>query len=140
MSYHNSNLTPDQIATNNKIIRFMAIGAALAFFLVLLAFLLWTPLTGPWKQERMGMANYRKAVHERQIIVAKAQGELDAAEAQADAITIMGQAARDNPEYRTQMFIQAFSEALSNGAIEEIIYVPVETDLPILEAGGRVSR
>ena len=43
MSYHNSNLTPDQIATNNKIIRFMAIGAALAFFLVVLAFLLWTP-------------------------------------------------------------------------------------------------
>lgn len=140
MSYRNSDVNPDELAMHNKIYRFMAIGIAFIVFAVILLFLLWTPITGPWKQERMGMANYRKAVHERQIIVAKAQGELDAAEAQADAITIMGQAARDNPEYRTQMFIQAFSEALSNGAIEEIIYVPVEADLPILEAGGRVSR
>ena len=94
-------------------------------------------MTGPWKQQRLGMANYRQAQQERRIIVEQARGELAAAEDQAAAIRTMGEAARAFPEYRNQQFIQAFSEALSTGTISEIIYVPVETGLPITEAGRR---
>lgn len=121
-------------------LRLATVGGMILGMIVILAMLLWTPITGPWKQQRLGMANYRQAQQERRIIVEKARGELAAAEDQAEAIRTMGQAARDYPEYRTQMFIQAFSEALEAGAIDEIIYVPVETGLPITEAGGRVAR
>lgn len=100
----------------------------------LMASLLWTPLLGPWSQERQGIANLRQAAQERQILVAQAKGELQAAQAQADAIRTMGESARAYPEYQTQLFVQAFSEALENGSIGQIIYVPVETGLPITES------
>lgn len=98
--------------------------------------LLWEPLTGVWSQERNGMANYRQATQDRQITVEEARSELEAAEAQAEAIRTMGQAARDNPEYRSQIYIQALSEALANGTLGQVIYVP-EGSLPITEAGRR---
>jgi hypothetical protein len=46
----------------------------------------------------------------------------------------MGEAARNHPEYRTQDFISAFSEALSTGKIARIIYLPVEAQMPVTEA------
>lgn len=51
----------------------------------------------------------------------------------------MGQAARDFPEYRTQIFVEAFSEALASGRIDRIIYLPTETSMPITEAGRMVE-
>ncbi|WP_312307640.1 hypothetical protein [Acinetobacter variabilis] len=46
-----------------------------------------------------------------------------------------GQAAKDYPEYRKQEFIGAFGEALREGRIQQIIYVPTEANIPIVEAG-----
>lgn len=49
----------------------------------------------------------------------------------------MGQAAKDFPEYRQQEFIGAFAEAMKDGKIQQIIYVPTEAGIPITEAGRR---
>lgn len=117
------------------LVRLTTVGILAIVLLLVLIIKLWTPITGPWKQERVGMANYRQAAQERKITVEQARGELAAAKDQAAAIRTMGQAARDFPEYRTQMFIQAFNEALVSGNIGKIIYIPIETDLPITEAG-----
>ena len=114
--------------------RLYAVLGAILLFAALIIGLLWTPIVGPWEQQRLGMANYRQAEQERRIIVEKARGELAAANDQAEAIRTMGEAARNYPEYRTQQFVQAFSEALSNGTIKRIIYVPTETALPVTEA------
>ena len=96
--------------------------------------LLWRPLVGPWAQEREGLANLRQAEQERRILVEQAQAEKDAAAARAEAIGIVGQAAQDFPEYREQEFIGAFAEALSSCQGMQVIYVPTEGNIPVLEA------
>lgn len=131
--------TVDEARSFLRFVRLICILVAIVVFGAVLLMKLWTPMTGPWKQQRLGMANYRQAQQERRIIVEQARGELAAAEDQAAAIRTMGQSARDFPEYRTQQFIQAFSEAMANGTIAEIIYVPIETGLPITEAGKRIQ-
>jgi regulator of protease activity HflC (stomatin/prohibitin superfamily) len=73
----------------------------------------------------------------REVQVAQAQGEKDAALLRAQAIAIVGQAAKDFPEYRTQEFIGSFAEALKEGKINQIIYVPTEANIPLLEASKR---
>jgi hypothetical protein len=125
----------DERRKSNFFARLATIGVLSVILILVMLVKLWTPITGPWKQERVGMANYRQAAQERKITVEQARGELAAAKDQAAAIRTMGQAARDFPEYRTQMFIQAFNEALVSGNIGKIIYIPIETDLPITEAG-----
>lgn len=127
-------------------------GVAITFIVLgLIAMaLLWSPIVGPWSQERRGMADLREAQQNRQILIEqaeaqrqvailKATGEKEAAQLQADAIEIVGQAAKDFPEYRNQEFIGAFADALKAGSIDQIIYVPTEANIPILEA-GRVAQ
>ena len=57
----------------------------------------------------------------------------------AEAIQILGEAAQQYPEYRQQEFIGAFAEALQQGTIRQIVYVPTEANIPIMEA-GRVAK
>lgn len=123
----------------HKVLRIGAVAATIITLVLVMLFLLWTPITGPWSRERQGMANLRQAAQDRQIRVEQARGELEAAQAKADAIRTMGQAARDFPEYRTQIFVEAFSEALASGRIDRIIYLPTETSMPITEAGRMVE-
>ncbi|MEP2716982.1 hypothetical protein [Pseudophaeobacter sp.] len=119
----------------------------IALGLITLA-LLWTPVMGPWTQERRGIADLREAQQNRQILVEqaeaqrqvailKAEGEREASKIRAEAIRIIGQAAKDFPEYRNQEFIGAFADALKDGSIHQVIYVPTEANIPILEAGRR---
>ena len=96
---------------------------------------LWNPILGPWIQERKGTANLRQAEQERRILVEQATAERDAARLRAEAIAIVGEAAQKYPEYRQQEFIGAFAEAVQSDAINQIIYVPTEGNIPITEAG-----
>jgi regulator of protease activity HflC (stomatin/prohibitin superfamily) len=88
-----------------------------------------------YEQRLHGEAELARAQSARQVLVAQAEAERDAAKMRADAIAIVGQAAKDFPEYRTQEFIGAFAEAMHSGKINQIIYVPTEGSIPILEAG-----
>jgi hypothetical protein len=84
-------------------------------------------------QARMeGEAVQAQAHGARQALVSQAQAEKDAATLRAEAIKIVGQAAKDFPEYRQQEFIGAFADALHNGKINQLIYVPTEANIPIL--------
>jgi regulator of protease activity HflC (stomatin/prohibitin superfamily) len=80
---------------------------------------------------------YAHAEYARKVQVAQAEGEKEAASLRAEAIKIVGQAATDYPQYRQQEFIGAFAEALKDGKIQQIIYVPTEANIPIIEAGKR---
>lgn len=110
--------------------------------------LLWTPLVGPWSQERKGLADLREAQMNRQIRVEEAEaerqaqilfatGEKEAAALRAEAIEIMGKKAKEYPEYRQQEFIGAFAEAVREGKIAQMIYVPTEAGIPITEANRK---
>ena len=89
------------------------------------------------EQEYRGKAIKARAENERMVRVTQAQAELESAEMTAEAIRVVGEAAAQYPEYRNQEFMLGFSEALRAGSVAQIIYVPTEGNIPILEAGKR---
>lgn len=105
---------------------------------VVVAVAMWgLPKYKVYKQDLRGQAALAEARQDRQILVEQANAEVEAARARAEAIGIVGEAAKAYPEYRQQEFIGAFAEALKRGDVEKIIYVPTEANIPITEAGGR---
>lgn len=98
------------------------------------AFLFIGPQYRVWQQGMEGEAKLMRAKQERQILVTQAQAEKDASQLRADAIGIMGAAAKQFPEYREQEFMASFGEALREGHISQVIYVPTEANIPIMEA------
>lgn len=86
-----------------------------------------------WQQGLAGQAKLRRAEQEKLIMISQAKAEVEAAKYRAQAIEAVGKAAKAYPEYRTQEFIGAFAEALANGDIDQIIYVPTEAGIPIVE-------
>ena len=95
------------------------------------------PFYKVWAQEMRGKAALAEATQSKMIQLEQARAELESAQLRAEAIKIIGQTAKEYPEYREQEFIGAFGEALREGKINQIIYVPTEANLPILEAGKR---
>ena len=87
-----------------------------------------------WSMEMQGKARLAEASQSKQILIEQAKAELEAAKERAKAIEVMGEAAKKYPEYRMQEFIGAFGQALDNGNINTIIYVPTEANIPILES------
>ena len=110
-------------------------GVATVAFVV---FLFWVlPVWNVWKQGLSGEAELARAEQTKKIMIETARAEVEAAELRAKAIEIMGEAAKNYPEYRLQEFMGAFAEALKEGNIQQIIYVPTEANIPVLEAGKR---
>ena len=108
----------------------------LIIFLIIGSFFFF-PLWNVWKQGLSGEANLARAEQEKKIMIETARAEMEASSLRAEAIEIMGEAAKKYPEYRQQEFIQAFGESLREGTISQIIYVPTEANIPIMEAGKR---
>ena len=102
--------------------------------LIIVGIMAGIPKYNVYSSRLSGEAALAKADSVKKVLVTQAQAEKDAAVLRADAINIVGQAAKDFPEYREQEFIGAFAEAMQNGAIEKIIYVPTEANIPIIEA------
>ncbi|TJZ53280.1 hypothetical protein FAZ15_18160 [Sphingobacterium olei] len=107
--------------------------------LIIFGLMFGLPQYSVWQQEMAGKARLAEATQSRQILIEQARAEKEAALLQAEAIKIMGEAAQKYPEYRKQEFIGAFGEALKQGKINQIIYVPTEANIPVLEAGKRFS-
>jgi len=102
---------------------------------VLAGGLLWgVPQYNVYRQTLKGQANLQQAEQERQILVEQAKAEKESAELRARAIEIVGQAAKDFPEYREQEFMGAFAEALQNESVSKVIFVPTEANVPIVQA------
>ena len=87
------------------------------------------------EQALMGQAQFVRAEQNRRILVEQARAEKDAASLRSEAIEIVGQAAKDFPEYRYQEFLGAFGEALQSENIDKIVFIPTEANIPITEAG-----
>ena len=95
------------------------------------------PMWNVWRMGLSGEAELNKAEQTKKIMIETARAEMEASSLRARAIEIMGGAAKKYPEYRQQEFIQAIGEALREGDIDQIIYVPTESNIPITEAGKR---
>lgn len=113
--------------------------AALILIIIILMLFAW-PHYKVWKQGMNGQAALAEAEQSKMIQVQTAKAELESAKLRAEAIQTIGKAAKEFPEYRKQEFIGAFGDALRDGKIQQIIYVPTEANIPVLEAGKRTTE
>lgn len=101
------------------------------------------PLYHVWDQRLLGEAELARATYNRQVAVQEAQAKMEAAKslAQAEierakgvaqANKIIGDSLKDNESYLRYLWI----DGLNKGE-HDVIYVPTEGSLPILEAGKR---
>jgi regulator of protease activity HflC (stomatin/prohibitin superfamily) len=116
---------------------FIVIGA-----LVIVALSVIIPHYNVWEQSLQGKAELSRADYNRQIAVVEADAKLSAAtklaEAEverakgvASANKIIGDSLRQNEDYLRYLWI---TDVAGSNVDKTVVYVPTETNLPILEA------
>lgn len=98
------------------------------------------PLLKPWWASQSGKAELAQAEQNRQIAILEAQAKLDSASKLADAEVARAKGVAESnriiADSLTKEYLQyKFIEGLNDGNTE-VIYVPTEANLPILEARG----
>ena len=103
--------------------------------------LLWAgPFYGVWVAGLNGQAQLAQAEYSKKVAVEEAkalfdsskllaQAEVERAKGVAEANKIIGDSLKDNESYLRYLWIQGLQDGSS-----EVIYVPTEANLPILEA------
>lgn len=114
---------------------------------LLIAFGMWgCPQYNVWQKELKGKAALKEAEWNRQITIKEAEAKKEAAKALAaaeverargvaEANEIIGKSLRDNEAYLRYLWINGLHDGSS-----EIIYVPTEANLPILEAVRKIQE
>ncbi len=111
---------------------------------IILSTMFGLPIYKVWSSSKAGEAELAQAEYNRQIIVRTAQAKKDSSQLEADAEVIRASGvAKANeivaqglggPEgYLRYLYIHMLSEQQE----KQIIYIPTEAGLPILEAGKR---
>lgn len=122
---------------------FAATSAVVVLALLAAAFLYGCPKYNVWQQGLQGQAELARAEQNRKIAVQEAEAKKESAKALADAEIIraqgvaeankiIGESLRGNEGYLRYLWIQGLNDNQQN-----VIYVPTEAGLPILEAGKR---
>lgn len=104
-------------------------------------FFVW-PIDRVWQREKSGQAELAEAEWNRKILLQEAESEMEAAKylAQAEverakgvaqANGIIADSLKGNDAYLRYLWIQT----LEKGKGKDVIYVPTEANLPIMEAG-----
>lgn len=102
------------------------------------------PTYNVYSKEKEGEASFKKAEQDRRIKVLEAQAELESAKLKAqseverakgvaEANRIVADGLKGHDEYLRYLWI----EKVAGNSAKEIVYVPTEAGLPILEAGKR---
>lgn len=104
------------------------------------------PVYNVWQQELKGKAELKRAEQNRKIEIHKAQAqreaakhlaaaEVERAKGVAEANKIVGNSLKDNEGYLLYLWIQGLHDGNS-----EVIYVPTEANLPVLESVRQLLR
>lgn len=115
----------------------------IVFCLVAALFLYGCPKYKVWQQGLAGQAELAKAEQNRKIAVQEAEAKKESAKALAEAEVIrakgvaeankiIGESLHGNEGYLRYLWINSLNDNQQN-----VIYVPTEAGLPILEAGKR---
>lgn len=126
-------------ADDKKVARFV-VGCVVAVVLLCVALAAGYPVYNVWSKEMSGKAQLAEAEWNRQIQVQEAQAmrdssimlaeaEVERAKGMARANEIIGDSLKGNESYLRYLWIQSLNTGTSN-----VIYVPTEANLPILEA------
>ena len=125
----------------------VTIGSAIALLVVAVLILVGMPTYNVYSKQMAGKAAYEQAVQDRRIRVLEAQAALDSAQltAQAEvarargtneANRIMAQSLGGPENYLRWSYIHMLEETAGKQG-REVIYIPTEAGMPILEAGRR---
>lgn len=132
----------EQIRMNKKgqesigfILIFLLILGAIAFFMFIV------PMLKPWWAGQTGKAELAQAEQNRQIAILEATAKKESAEKLAEAEIIRARGIAEANEIIagsiTEEYLKyKFIEGLNDGSTE-VIYVPTEANLPILEARNK---
>ena len=107
---------------------------------ILVGLLYGVPKYNVWQRGLKGQAELKQAEWNRQIAVREAeakmdsakllaQAEIERAKGVAEANAIIGESLKNNDAYLRYLWIQGLHDGSS-----EVIYVPTEANLPVLEA------
>lgn len=119
------------------------IGLVAAFIIIVFVwFTVFSPLLSPWWAEQNGKSELAQAEQNRQIAVLEAkakheaaielaQAEIERAKGVAQANQIIGESLKNNSEYLRYLWI---TDVAGANIDKTVVYVPTETNLPILEA------
>lgn len=120
------------------------IGFGMVLFVLLCGAAMWgCPTYNVYSSEMAGKAELAQAQSNRQIKTLEAQAqqesakhlaqaEIERARGVAEANKIIGESLRGNEDYLRYLWIHNLESAERSGA--QVIYVPTEANLPILEA------
>ena len=125
----------------------VTIGSIVAVVIVGVLVLIGLPTYNVYSKQMAGKAAYEQAVQDRRIRVLEAQAALDSATltAQAEvarargtneANRIMAESLGGPDNYLRWSYIHMLEETAGNQG-REVIYIPTEAGMPILEAGRR---
>lgn len=133
------NNNPNQINITPKVIKTAVWGVvAIIVFIVSMAFI--RPWYNVWSQEMEGKAEFAKAEQNRKIKIEEAKANLEAEKLNAQAEIERAKGAAEairiengsiTPTYIQYLWVRQQGD-LNN---KTVIYVPTESNLPILEAG-----
>jgi len=133
------NMNNDKNETNNS---FIYITFATFIFLILLCLYMFLgPIYTVWSSQKQGEAEFARAEANRQIAILEAksvhesskslaEAEIVRAKGVAESNKIIGDSLKENESYLRYLWVQGLQ---SNQT--QVIYVPTEANLPILEAG-----
>ena len=117
--------------------------AAIVFIVFLTSVMGGCPYYNVWQQGLSGQAELARAEQNRRIAVQEAQAKMDSAKLYAgaeierakgvaEANKIIGDSLKGNDAYLRYLWIQGLQTNQM-----QVVYVPTEANLPILEAGKR---
>ena len=119
-------------------------GLGVMLLVVIIALSMWgMPKYRIYRQDLRGQATLREAEWSKKVMVEeakaqkvsatlKADAEVERAKGVAQANKIIGESLKGNESYLRYLWIQGLQDGSS-----EVIYIPTEAGLPILEAGKR---
>lgn len=128
----------------------VTVGSVVAIVIVGMLILIGLPTYNVYSKQMQGKAAYEQAVQDRRIRVLEAQAALDSAQltAQAEvarargtneANRIMAQSLGGPENYLRWSYIHMLEETAGKQG-REVIYIPTEAGMPILEAGRRPAQ
>lgn len=128
-------------------VNWLAVSVAFIAFMIALTVVLAAalPLYNVWSKELGGKATLREAEWNRQVTIEEAKANLESeklnalaeverAKGVSEANVIIGEGLRDNEAYIRYLWVKGLTDGSS-----EVVYVPTEANLPILEATRKIQ-
>src|SRR5690554_5586913 len=124
------------------------IGLVVTVFLAVALLMYGLPMYRVWQQEMSGKAEMAKAEQNRRILVEEAKARLEAeklnAQAEVERAKGMAEAMRLengtlNSTYNQYLFIRTLEKLADKGNLPQIIYMPSEGLLPVMDVSQQIG-